>query len=271
MRPNKIIFLLLLFVVTPRLSARTDAAAYLKAQLKGKEACFLMVNIDSGEIVQKLGADLCTKRHAPYSTFKVPLVAMAIDSGYFRTLDQHLKWDGEKHGLVRHNQDQTPLTFIEYSVIWVSRLIVGHLGRKKVQEYVNAFQYGNKSVKEDLDNFWLSSGSVKISPAEQVTFFSNLWKQKFSLSEDTLGKVKRAVLVEASKTQSVYGKTGTGCLDPGCMSKPGRQIGWFAGVLEHKEERYAFALNSVDLKPASGYAGPKAKEITREFFRVYYP
>ena len=71
------------------------------------------------------------------------------------------------------------------------------------------------------------------------------------------------------KGLKIYGKTGTGCIDEGCMDKPGRQLGWFVGIAENNKITYAFALNFSDLKKVMGYGGPKARKIIHRYFESF--
>ena len=260
-----------LFTFTPCVSAKSGSIKFLEDNFKGKDACFYMVDLDTGKTIVEFNNKRCKIRLPPCSTFKIPIAVMAFDSNFFKTEDQVIKWDGKSRWMKSHNQHQTPRSFMERSVIWVSRLVVNHLGKKKVQNYVNNFEYGNKLVSGDLNSFWLSDGSVKISAVEQVDFLTRLWTQKIKLSTSDLKLVKKLMLVKATKDKTVYGKTGTGCIDKNCISNGGRQLGWFAGVLEHKTKKYAFAANYSDLSPSKGYAGPNIKKMIDVFFKEFYP
>ena len=79
------------------------------------------------------------------------------------------------------------------------------------------------------------------------------------------------VTINLSGDLKLYGKTGTGCIDEGCMSNSGRQLGWFVGIVEKNKKSYAFALNYSDLKKTKGYAGPKAKKIVYRYFEKFNP
>ena len=243
-----------------------DSELFFDNEFKDRNGCFLLVEIESKEVIDQFNMKRCERRFPPMSTFKVPFVAMGFDSGYFKSIDQKIPWDGKDRGRKVVNKNQTPKTFIDYSVIWVSRKIIGFLGQGSVQDYVNKMEYGNKTVAGEFNNFWLSKGSIKVSAKEQIQFLSRLWLGRLPLSKIAVELTKGSTFDREINGLKVHGKTGTGCIDEGCMNKPGRQLGWYVGVVESKNKKYAFALNFSDKKPIHGYGGPKAKKIVHRYF-----
>jgi len=59
------------------------------------------------------------------------------------------------------------------------------------------------------------------------------------------------------------------CIDDGCETSPGRQLGWYVGIAEGNRSTYVFALNYADKKPVTGYNGPKAEKIVHRYFEKY--
>ena len=246
-----------------------DSNNFFANAFQDKDGCFLLVEMKSKKVMDQFNLKRCENRFPPMSTFKIPLVAMGFDSGYFKNIDQNIVWDGKERGRKAVNRNQTPKTFIAHSVIWVSRKIIGFLGKEFVQKYVNDMEYGNKTISGDFNNFWLSKGSIKVSAKEQVEFLSRLWLEKLPISKEAVALTKQATLDRDINGLKVHGKTGTGCIDKGCMSTPGRQLGWYVGVIESKSKKYAFALNFSDKKPARGYGGPKAKKIVHRYIERF--
>ena len=68
------------------------------------------------------------------------------------------------------------------SVVWFSQRLTPKLGTKKLQNYLNKFQYGNKNLKGGLTQAWLNPPTnpvgLKISAYEQVEFMKKLWTDK---------------------------------------------------------------------------------------------
>ncbi len=244
----------------------THSSEFFKKEFKNRDGCFLMTNVKTGKVLEEFNAKRCKQQFAPMSTFKIPLVLMAFDSKYFKNIDQKIPWDGKIRSRKAVNQDQTPKTFIDYSVIWISKLIVSFLKPKRIQNYVNDFNYGNKKVSSDSDSFWLTDGSIKISANEQIQFLSRFWQEEISIDKNAIKFAKEALFDRKIGKTNFYGKTGTGCIDPWCEDRPGRQLGWYVGIAEKNNEVYAFALNFSDLKATSGYGGLKAREIVHRYF-----
>ena len=250
-------------------AASADSKTFFVDEFKDRNGCFLLVEIESKRIRDQFNIKRCKKRFPPMSTFKIPFVAMGFDSGYFKSVDQKIVWDGQDRGRKAVNKNQTPKTFLANSVIWVSRKIIGVLGKKSVQKYVNQMDYGNKMIAGDFDSFWLSKGSIKVSAKEQTQFLSRLWLDSFPLSKTAVALTKEATFDRAINGLRVHGKTGTGCIDEWCMNAPGRQLGWYVGVIESKNKTYAFALNFSDKQPVRGYGGPKAKKIVYRYLEKF--
>lgn len=234
----------------------------ISKELENVDGCFLMMEIGADKPSVEHNEKRCDERLPPMSTFKIVLSAMAFDTGYFKSLEQPIKWDGKDRGRKSINRDQTPISFIKNSAIWVSRLIVNHLGRAQTQGYVDRFKYGNRSVSGDLGSFWLTKGSLRISAREQIQFLKDLWRNELRLDENahrlTLASLYGGLLENGAR---FYGKTGSGCIDPGCELNPGRQLGWYVGVMSKNGRDYAFALNFSEREPARGYAGPRARNM----------
>ncbi len=178
--------------------------------------------------------------------------------------DQVIKWDGRKSGRDEENRDQTPFTWMGQSVVWVTQWITPKLKDKEIQTFLREFQYGNQDFSGGIGTAWLDS-SLKISADEQVAFLTRFWQETLPLSKSTFEKTKKITFIKKlSPTTELYGKTGTSCATEGCGTKTGHRRGWFIGVVKTSTDAYAFAANAQDLKPQSGYAGPRLrKDITQ--------
>lgn len=247
-------------------SASADPNDFFKKEFQNRDGCFVLVDVTSGKVLYEYNSKRCKKRFPPMSTFKIPLAMMAYDSRYFKTVDQSIQWDGKIRGRKTLNQDQTPKSFIDNSVIWVSRLIVNFLGKEKVQDYVRRYGYGNQLVSGNLNSFWLSEGSIKVSAIEQTQFLSRFWLKQLPLDQQARKLTSETIFSKKINQVMIYGKTGTGCIDKGCENKPGRQLGWYVGLAKEKDRVYSFALNFSDNQPVRGYGGPKARKIVQRFF-----
>lgn len=263
--------ILFLSITLLSFSAFSNSAEFFEHEFKDRDGCFILVEIKSGKTIDQFNMKRCQHRFPPMSTFKIPFVAMGFDSGYFKTVDQKIIWDGKDRGRKASNRNQTPKSFIANSIIWVSRKIINFLGKQSVQNYIDKIDYGNKLVTGDFNNFWLSKGSIKVSAIEQIQFLSKLWLEKLPFSKTAIDLTKQATFDRQIGTLKIFGKTGTGCIDDWCMTSAGRQLGWYVGVAEAGDKSYAFALNFSDKKPVRGYGGPKAKKIVHRYFEKFKP
>lgn len=150
------------------------------------KGCFLLYNLKTQKFEHEIGAKTCRKRYPACSTFKVPLAVMAFDSQILKDQTQTLKWDGKKQWLEAWNKDHNAKSWMRESVVWFSQRLTPKLGTKKLQNYLNKFQYGNKSLKGGITQAWLNPPTnpvgLKISAYEQVEFMKKLWTDKLPAS-----------------------------------------------------------------------------------------
>lgn len=267
MRTRIAISALMVFVATESGFAQSP----FQSRLAGAGTCFKLIQISSGQVVEEINSKLCAQRYSPNSTFKIPLALMGFEKGLLTTEDQVIKWDGKKHSRTELNQDQTPRTWMDRSVVWVSQWLTPQLTEPVIQKFLKDFNYGNQDFSGGLSKAWLDS-SLKISPDEQITFLSQLWNGTLSLSAATTEKTKKILFIQRLDSGAeLYGKTGTGCLSQGCDKKPGLMQGWFVGFLKTKKEAYAFAAYSADQKKHSEPAGPRLRKSVTEAFKTWEP
>lgn len=259
---RKIIFLL---IVATSLSVSAKSKVDFQNVFKDRDACFVLSDLKTGDVVVEHNKSRCEKRFSPYSTFKIAASMMAFEKGVFKDENQIIKWDGIKRDRAELNKDQTPLTFMSESVKWVTEWIMPQIGNKQIQVFLDKFEYGNKDFSGGLKNAWVSS-SLKISADEQIHFLSNFWNEKLGLTQHTTELTKKVMFIKKfGETAELYGKTGTGCLKGNdCMSKPGKMIGWFVGFLKSGNNNYVFAANAADLKNQEDPAGPRTRRATIE-------
>lgn len=225
-------------------------------------------------------------RHAPFSTFKVPLALMGFNEGILTNKDLP-KWEfkdsyeanfqdwytREKGIAYNWCQDHTPETFMKHSVLWFSHQITRRLGMQKFQNYVVKLNYGNMDVTGNLDkndgltNSWLGT-SLEISPLEQLEFIEKLCDSALDLSISAQEKTREIMdRHENWNGWKLYGKTGGG----------NGQNGWFIGWLEKNGEKIVFAhyldlddptinLTDVTIQPTVGLT---AKEVVRKNLKEF--
>jgi beta-lactamase class D/beta-lactamase class D OXA-1 len=212
---------------------------------------------------------------------------MAFNQG---TINQNtvFTWDGKKGVIPEHEQNQTPQTWLKYSVLWVSQQITPKLGVKKIQHYLSGFHYGNQNFSGDagkhngLTHAWLSS-SLKISGVEQLNFIKAMLTNKLPISNEAVTQTKANLyLGKLDQGADLYGKTGSGRHGRNeRLSNPSLlRDGWFVGFIQSGQEQYIFVSNltdkkfqatydksSGDLKP---YGSQILKPITMKLLNDYF-
>lgn len=229
--------------------------------------CFLLYNLKSNTFDKIIG-ETCSERFPACSTFKVPLAVMAFDSGVLKDEKQVLKWDGKKRMLSVWDQDHSGSTWLKESVVWFSQRITPLIGEKKVQKYLDAFDYGNKDISTGLTSAWLNApndpkGSLALSAYEQVEFMKKLWTNSLPASQRSMDLTRDISYLETSKNGfRLSGKTGSN----GFNADRTIQFGWFIAHLSRDGEEYIAVTNISDLAPVEGksYGGTRAKEITKK-------
>jgi beta-lactamase class D len=250
------------------------------------DACFLLYSVNKHKVVAKYNPkNRCAKQIAPNSTFKIPLSLMAFDQKII-TESTVFIWDGKDTGMAawKHNQNQTPQTWIQNSVVWVSQQITPKLGVAKIKDYLNKFNYGNQDFSGDvgktngLTNAWLSS-SLKISALEQLKFLQRMDKGKLPVSSDAVYHTELNMSLDRDKklfdTWNTDGKTGSGSRIVKVNNETGKiRHGWFVGYLKHSGTTYIFVTNIMDKAPVkpnkTKYGGQIAKAATVEIINQHF-
>ncbi|KTD60456.1 class-D beta-lactamase [Legionella santicrucis] len=250
---NKLIALMLA-ITTASVYAKIITTEEYSQQFKNYDGCFILYSVNKHKVVSKYNpTNRCRQRIAPDSTFKIALSLMAFNEGIINQ-DTIFKWDGKKGVLPTHDQDQTPLTWLKYSVVWVSQQITPQLGLARIKRYLADFNYGNQNFKGDagkkngLQYAWLSS-SLKISALEQLNFLNAMLSDKLHVSKKFIINTKRNMYQgKLDNGADYYGKTGSGRHGPNEREPNPSQLrdGWFVGFIEMDSQQYIFVSNLTD-------------------------
>jgi beta-lactamase class D len=187
----------------------------------------------------------CREPFSPKSTFKIPNSLIGLESGVIRDAEFVIPWDRRKYPpqdnwnqepFVHWAKDHTLRTAIKYSVVWYYRELALRVGQQKMKQFLTQFNYGNKTMGDRVDYFWLDD-SLKISANEQVEFLKAFYSEKLSVSKRSTEIVKDILKLEETETYKLSAKTGGGSISESAS------IGWFVGYVETKGNVYFFALN----------------------------
>jgi beta-lactamase class D len=259
-----------------------DGATYA-AELQGVTIAFLARDLETGTDYVLEGSDL-DSRHPPWSTFKIPNLLIALETGVAPSLEAWRDWDPERRPATDFwpdswKQGHTLGSAFARSAIWYFQDLALEIGADNYRKWLSDWDYGNASVTDGSDDFWLG-GSLRISVREQVDFLEALVERELNLSGPTYDALDIASLQGEAPGVSLHGKTGTGPDDPDDLA--GSFTGWYAGYLQRdgrapvvfalymaapsfarlRDFRKAFSLTLLEatgLAPAGAFSTPPGK------------
>lgn len=238
-----------------------------KNPFAGMRGCFLLYNVNTSKFEKEIG-DTCRERFPACSSFKVPLAVMAFDSGTLKDEKVTSKWDGKQRLLPQWNKDHNAESWMKESVVWFSQRLTPKLGEKKLQKYLQDFNYGNKDISTGLTTAWLNSpsdarGSLAINAYEQVEFMKKLWSNKLPASKRAMELTRKITYLETSPHgYRLSGKTGSNFYDP----ERKIQLGWFISHVSNGKNEYISVTNLSDITPIETnlFGGQRARAITKD-------
>ncbi len=196
----------------------------------------LVIASDNGSIMSLHNEQRAQTRFSPASTFKIPNTLIALKAGVVESSNSKFEWDGINRGVPMWNRDHTLKTAFKASCVWCYQSIALKVGEARYQNELKSIAYGNQSIGDGVDPFWLS-GALKISALEQIEFLKGVVNSTLPFEDHHLQVLKSVMFDEDSKTYKIYAKSGwTG-------SK--QSVGWYVGYLETGGNTYLFAFNMV--------------------------
>lgn len=178
-----------------------------------------------------------TKRHPPWSTFKIPHFLIALETRAVSSSDEVLAWNPhtrppESYWPNAWKQDQSLRTAFEVSAAWPFQELVPKIGHSDYMKWLHRFKFGNAQVPPGRDDFWLG-GSLTISAMEQVEFLSCLAATGCGTSAKSVRQLEQAAVQAESGDMRLYAKTGSGPIKPKDFS--GQFEGWYVGYLRNAQ------------------------------------
>jgi beta-lactamase class D/beta-lactamase class D OXA-1 len=223
---------------------------------KSFDACFILYDLNAHKIVSKYNPNnYCNQRISPDSTFKIALSLMAFNQGIINQ-NTVFKWDGKEGVIPEHDRDQTPNSWLKYSVLWVSQQITPQLGYARIKHYLAGFSYGNQDFNGDpgkyngITHAWLGS-SLKISAMEQLNFLKAMLSNELPVSDEAVTNTKENLYIgKLDNGAEYFGKTGSGRHGRNeRLTNPSKlRDGWFVGFIQNGDQRYIFVSDLTDKK-----------------------
>ncbi len=234
------------------------------------EENFLLINGETDESVLEFGPYI-NDQISPCSSFKITLALMGYDAGILKD-ENTPTWDfqdGYDDWLASWRAPQTPKSWMQCSCVWYSKILSVQLGLENMQNYLNAFEYGNQDMSGGVappgptNVAWINS-SLKISPKEQVKFIQKMVRGKLPISSHAL-QMTKAILFkeELPGGWKLFGKTGYSGSD---IAKDGKtlQHSWFVGWIEKDARFFPFAYLIRDKQIKLDQRIPRVKQLLLE-------
>lgn len=202
------------------------------AELRGLRVDFLARDLATGKEYVLEQSDL-DRRHAPWSTFKIPNLLIALETGTAPSLDAWRDWDPVRRPPNSFwpkswRESQSLGAAFARSAVWYFQDLALEIGGPVYRARLSEWRYGNASVPDRSDDFWLG-GSLRISVREQVAFLANLLTGKLNVSDRSLSALDAASIGGKAPGLTLHGKTGTGPDDSANLN--GAFSGWYVGYL----------------------------------------
>lgn len=172
------------------------------------------------------------KRFITASTFKIPHTLIMLNENLIKDENDSIKWDGINRSYEDWNKDQTLQSAMSVSCVWCYQKFSTYISKDQYIEYLEKFNYGNKTVGLDKSSFWLNGGSLKISAYEQIDFLKKFYNNNLPIDKKYIDITKNILTVEKNDNYTLKAKTGWS-----------GSIGWYVGYVVTKENVYFFAMN----------------------------
>lgn len=237
--------------------------------------CTVVADATTGAMLKQEGD--CARRVTPASTFKIALSLMGYDAGILKDAHEPALPFKKGYPAWRESWRSTtdPTKWMTESVVWYSHQITARLGEARFNDYVRAFNYGNRDVSGDpganngLTRSWIGS-SLQISPLEQVSFLREIVQRKLPVSAGAFDMTQALVDIGPQPGGwHVYGKTGTAASRTanGKVAASTPWWGWFVGWATKDGRTVVFArLTKAPTRPAVSASLTAKESVLRDLF-----
>jgi beta-lactamase class D len=201
----------------------------------------------------------------PASTFKIIHLLIALETGTIRDENEVVKWPGSTDTTLYGYRpdiykDMTVKEAFEVSAGWVFIELAKKINRAKYAHYLKLAGYGNGHLAESGHDFW-NFGSLGISPRNQVEFLVKVYTGKTPFSTKNVEILKKVMVNEKNTDYTLRAKTGWTRVD-------GKDIGWWVGYVERKDNVYFFATRLTKKRSTQNADfGSCRKTITKSVLR----
>lgn len=182
-----------------------------------------------------------TAHYLPASTFKILNSLIGLELGIAQDDNFVIPWDS----VVRRpewNKDMNMREAFKVSCVPYYQELARKIGRERMQHYLDTVRYGNKTIGNAIDSFWLDN-SLRISPDEQLGLMKKLYFNELPFSDRTQRIVRSMMLQEDTNGRKLYYKTGWGQVG-------NKDILWVVGFVEYVEhvKEHEKSMNKSDVR-----------------------
>jgi beta-lactamase class D len=232
--------LLLILLLTPAalawpaLPLKPVEIEVTQAFFNGNDTIVYLEDLETG-MVFGVNPERCLERHPPFSSFKIPNMLIALETGTVEGLESPIPYDPTRRPEAGYwppdwAQDQTLKSAFQRSAAWAFQDLALQIGNETYQGYLDHFTYGNGQASGDA--FWLDR-SLEVSPKEQVDFLRKLLTGQLEVAPLHVDLLRDAAEIKEQDGLTLYGKTGAGPVRANDFE--GEFEGWFVGWLERPD------------------------------------
>jgi beta-lactamase class D len=235
----------------------------------GVDGAFVLRDCASGESVV-FNEEAAAAQFGPCSTFKIWNSLIGLEEGLIGKPDEIFwRWDGIKRDFPGWDEDRTWREAFGVSCVPAFQDLARRIGMKRMQVWLDKFNYGNNDQAGRPDSFWLPRAgepTILITPAQQTELICRLVNGQMPVSDESVALLLDVMKLESAANGTLYGKTGSGLRSS--VAGPGSDVefdmGWLVGFVESDRKKYAFAC----LVLGDGLSGKDARRITTKIFKA---
>lgn len=243
------------------------ADAGVTTELDGRDAIFYAIDLEAGRRFA-WAPERAGELHAPYSTFKIPNLLIALETGVADSLDHVRQRDPARRPAQpwwseAWREDQSLAQAFRRSTVWYFQDVALEVGGPRYREMLRAFGYGNAMAPDGSDTFWLV-GPLAVSARGQAEFIVRLVQGELPVSPANVAALAEASLLEERDGFRLHGKTGSGPTEAGNMDGP--FAGWLVGWVERPGAApvaYALYVRGPSFESIAAFRGEMARSFLR--------
>ena len=213
---------LLMLLVPLQCLARWTESSDLAEQFRraNVEGTFVILDSRTGEMTG-YNQERASTRFVPASTFKIANALIGLTVGAVKDVDETLEYGGQPQPVKEWERDMSLREAIAMSNVAIYQTLARRIGLNQMVRAVELLDYGNKSIGQAVDQFWLD-GPLQVSAIEQVSFLAKLVKHRLPVSETAQVQTQEILLKDKGEGWGLWAKSGW-------QNYPTEGVGWCVG------------------------------------------